>query len=130
MVTKTGRTTGETTGVLKNSIHSVKVNQQFSSRRFFNFSNCYVVENLNEEPFFSQGDSGAGVFVKDNDTKRPLGIAIASLRSLTVVSKIDEFTEKLDISIVSENTDLQVDRLYSQLGNISLHEGLEQMECA
>lgn len=126
--TKTGRTTGKTTGLLKCSNHSVKITLPFS--RSLVFCNCYVVENLEEKRFFLEGDSGAGVYVKDNDTTKPLGIAIAFLSSFTVVSKIDRFIEKLDLSIISENPDSQVQRLYSRLGNIALHEDPEQMECA
>lgn len=121
-VTKTGRTTGKTTGVLKYSNHSIKVNLPFPSQGFLTFCNCYAVEDLEDERFFSQGDSGAGVFVIENNAaKIPLGIAFASSGSSTFVSRIDTFIKEFDLCIVSENDYLQVNNLCSQIGNISLY---------
>lgn len=121
-MTKTGRTTGETTGVLKYSNYSIRVNLPFPSQESLKFCNCYAVEDLDENSFFSQGDSGAGVFVEDTlfATKKPLGIAFAFSGSFTAVSRIDTFIKEFGCCIVGDNDDIQVQGLCSQLGNISL----------
>uniref|UniRef100_A0A8W8NLM9 Uncharacterized protein n=1 Tax=Magallana gigas TaxID=29159 RepID=A0A8W8NLM9_MAGGI len=104
-VIKTGRTTGTTVGVLKNNTLSVRVNKSFLSRGYFAFFNCYAIENTSNEIFFSEGDSGSGVFVKESDgALKPLGIAFAFLNSQTAVCRIDEIVKSLDLTIVKYRT--------------------------
>uniref|UniRef100_A0A8W8NUK1 Uncharacterized protein n=1 Tax=Magallana gigas TaxID=29159 RepID=A0A8W8NUK1_MAGGI len=105
-VKKCGNTTGTTFGYLSDCALSVRVNSPLSSNMLLKFDNCYAVKNI-DVPFFKEGDSGAGVFVVQNDgTLKPLGIAFSSLGPMTIVCKIDDFLDKLDLQIVryEENT--------------------------
>lgn len=101
MVTKTGRSTGTTSGVLTQRALSVKISQLFPNKRFFTFDNCYGVEQTEDEVFFVPGDSGAAVFVTDNNTKTPLGIAFAFSNTYTAVCRIDTFVKERNLNIVS-----------------------------
>lgn len=100
-VIKTGRTTGTTIGILKNSIFTVRVDKSFLSRGYFAFFNCYAIGNIKNETFFKEGDSGSGVYVLEKDeTLKPLGIAFAYMTSQTAVFRIDEIVDKFGLQIV------------------------------
>lgn len=103
-VMKSGRTTETTYGELTDDSLSIKVPVDTSclSKGYIHFFNCYAIKNIaGKEAFFSQGDSGSGVFVEEEDTTfKPLGIAFASLLSQTAVCKIDTIVNKLDLTIV------------------------------
>lgn len=90
---KTGRTTGLTTGYIKN--------RTFYGRKW---SNCYSISTEKSEKDFSQkGDSGSGVFlVKKDETQKPLGILIGGLTEskLKIVCKIDKVLDKRGLKIV------------------------------
>lgn len=94
---KTGRTTGKTVGDLLNNTLSIRVNTPNGS---FAFYNCYAIGDRTEK-FFEEGDSGSGVYVvESNGTLKPLGIAFAYMNSQTVVCRIDEIVDRLDLEIV------------------------------
>lgn len=101
-VTKTGRTTGKTTGYLVDNSLSFRINKSFPSKGCFCFHNCYAIENnTGDQPFFEPGDSGSGVYVIVNEnTLKPLGIAFANSCSYTAVCNIDQVVEKLNLAIV------------------------------
>lgn len=88
---------------------TIKVDSQFLAPGYLAFSNCYAIKNSDNTPFFTHGDSGSGVFVIDNDTLRPLGIAFAFLNSETAVCRIDKIVQELALEIVGgpENNQLQ-----------------------
>lgn len=99
-VTKIGRTTGETIGILKGDELQCRVDDSFMSLGFVLFNECYSVTDL-ETPFFKGGDSGSGVYLIGSDgSLKPLGIAFAYLCSQTAVCKIDKIVDKLDLEIV------------------------------
>lgn len=105
-VTKTGRSTGTTTG------HLIGKNFTFAERkfgspcRFFSFYKCYLIGNVSEDQdFIKPGDSGSGVYVIQNEetnTYLPLGIAFGLMAygSKAIVCKIDNVVEKLNLTIV------------------------------
>lgn len=88
---------------------TIKVDSQFLAPGYLAFSNCYAIKNSDNTPFFTHGDSGSGVFVIDNDTLRPLGIAFAFLNSETAVCRIDKIVQELALEIVGgpKNNQLQ-----------------------
>lgn len=101
-VIKMGRTTGLTKGTLdqNNFLVNVKCNQG----GFLYFNDCYQIEDK-DEPFFSAGDSGSGVFLDVEDGKnKPLGIAFARLNSSTAVCKIKSFLDSLNLSVLAYRT--------------------------
>lgn len=99
-VVKSGKATGTTKGELMHGLLSIKVDSQFSAPGYFAFSNCYAIDESDEGPFFTHGDSGSGVFVIDNDSLRPLGIAFAFLHSTTAVCRVDKIVKELALEIV------------------------------
>lgn len=118
-VTKTGRSTGTTTGHLIDKNFTFAVRQFF---RFFSFYKCYLVANVSEDQdFIKLGDSGSGVYVIQNEetnTYLPLGIAFGLMTygSKAIVCKIDNVVEKLNLTIVryKESTQKQTS---NQRGN-------------
>lgn len=96
---KCGKSTGTTYGTLSSCNFSVRVSEPLCSDKYFIFKNCYaVINNKQEKPFLGEGDSGSGVFVVDQD--KALGIAFSSLGEYTIVCKIEEILENLDLKIV------------------------------
>lgn len=132
MVTKFGRTTGATVGVLKHKILTVRVDESFLSRGYFAFFNCYSIENANTENFFSEGDSGAGVFLIENKKSlRPLGIAFAHMNSQTAVCQINQILNKLDLTIVKYFENSKVQALYSRImKEVPEDQNSESMDCS
>lgn len=67
-----------------------------------NFSNCYGIENINDDdPFFLPGDSGSGVYViKNRKPLLPLGIAFAFMNWQTAVCNISNIVDRLGLQIV------------------------------
>lgn len=116
-VTKIGRTTGETIGILTGDELVCRVDESFMSSGYLIFFDCYSVIDMDKEkPFFSDGDSGSGVFLIDSDESlKPLGIAFAYLSSKTAVCKIDMIVDALDLEIVKyDGNDKK--RLSQQMG--------------
>lgn len=109
---------------------SLKVDSQFSAPGYFAFSNCYAIKESDKGPFFKHGDSGSGVFVIDNDSLRPLGIAFAFLNSETAVCRVDKIVKKLALEIVGclENSELQ--NVCSENRNLGRSDKPECMECS
>lgn len=108
-VVKSGKATGLTEGKLMHGFLSIKVDSQFLAPGYLAFFNCYAIKNSDNGPFFTHGDSGSGVFVIDDDTLRPLGIAFAFLNSETAVCRVDKIVQELALEIVGgpENNQLQ-----------------------
>lgn len=99
LVTKKGRTTGQTIGILIDGSLSVCIEDQLPYGGFYYFEKCYGIEN-DQTVFFDEGDSGAGVFIIGKDNKlKPLGIAFAQLNSQTAVCNIRKTVEALNVSI-------------------------------
>lgn len=92
-VRKIGKATGTTTGVLTETIRSVKVDGLI-------FKNCFAVSDTNGKRFFESGDSGSGVFLPRDKTMQPLGIAFAFMKNHTLVCRIDKILDYLDLAIV------------------------------
>lgn len=132
-VMKLGRTTEKTFGELTDDSLSIKVPVDTSclSKGYIDFFNCYAIKNIaGKEAFFSQGDSGSGVFVEEKDTPlKPLGIAFASLLSQTAVCKIDTIVNKLDLTIV-RYTRTEDETSSSETKNTPKKLRSEPMECA
>lgn len=102
LVKKRGRTTGDTTGKLVGSCMYVCVHSTQVPGRYYEFQNCFAVEDLKNGPrFFDKGDSGSGVFVIDENDRslKPLGIAFAFYCSKTAVCKIGQITNAFNLSI-------------------------------
>lgn len=85
------------------------MDSQFLAPGYLAFSDCYAIKDSDNGPFFTHGDSGSGVFVIDNDSLRPLGIAFAFLNSETAVCRVDKIVQELGLEIVGghENSQLQ-----------------------
>lgn len=130
---KLGRTTEKTFGELTDDSLSIKVPVDTSclSKGYIDFFNCYAIKNIaGKEAFFSQGDSGSGVFVEEKDTPlKPLGIVFASLLSQTAVCKIDTIVNKLDLTIV-RYTRTEDETSSSETKNTPKKLRSEPMECA
>ena len=108
-VVKRGRTTGVTEGKFHCVHSSVKINDDNGHGRFYEFKNCFVIldQNQDEGPFFQPGDSGSGVFQIDetNRSLYPIGIAFGRLnfQQLTCVCKIKDIAEKFNLSICQDS---------------------------
>lgn len=102
IVTKTGTATETTRGRLMDD--TLSLDFDISGIKFESDS-CYSIEyiDINDDPFFREGDSGSGVYVIDKDTGKPikpLGIAFAYTNWRTAVCKIGEIVDELDLQIV------------------------------
>lgn len=129
-VTKIGRTTGETMGILTGDALSFKIDESFMSSGYLVFMDCYsVIDIESENPFFKDGDSGSGVFLKGSDgSLKPLGIAFAYLFSETAVCKIDTIVDKLDLEIV-KYVGKEQNRTSPQMGNVIYNRTSLPMDC-
>lgn len=110
-VTKTGKTTGQTTGYIHDITFSSKKwfdcysiskykSDDFSAKKWFD---CYSIFKYKSDDFSKKGDSGSGVFLVEKDeTQKPLGILLGGLtrRKLKIVCKIDTVLDKLGLKIV------------------------------
>lgn len=92
-VRKIGKETGTTEGYLTENILSVKVEGLI-------FKNCFAVRDTNVKRFFESGDSGSGVFLKEEKAMQALGIAFAFMDNHTLVCRIDKILDHLDLAIV------------------------------
>lgn len=126
-VVKTGRTTGETIGILKGDDLVCRIDE---SSGYLTFFDCYyVIDKEIEDPFFRDGDSGSGVFLIDDDGKlKPLGIAFAYLFSKTAVCKIDSIVDTLDLEIVRYVGNEQ-NRTSPQTGEVIYNRTSLPMDC-
>lgn len=104
-VTKIGRTTGKTTGLLSRENESISIPNRNVDGGFCEFEDCYSVENGNpNSPFFDLGDSGSGVFLLDNfgNSNKGLGIAFATGCEKTYVCKLKEIVKQFNLSVSSD----------------------------
>lgn len=77
-VLKKGKETCDTEGFLISNSASFAVRRENQPDSGYQFDNCFEIRSLNEkEDFFARGDSGSGVFVKEDGKLKPLGIAFA-----------------------------------------------------
>lgn len=101
LVTKRGKATGTTYGILLNDTLSVKME---IPPKIYKFYNCYTIKNINDDdPFILEGDSGSGVYVlKNQQPTKPLGIAFALTKSheISAVCNISKIVETLGLQIV------------------------------
>lgn len=68
----------------------------------YRFDFCYEIKTkLGNRQFFEPGDSGSGVYLKDNDkNKKPLGIAFANgSNGSTYACRIDNVTRAFGLSL-------------------------------
>ncbi|XP_078327892.1 uncharacterized protein LOC111115434 [Crassostrea virginica] len=115
IVTKTGRTTSTTKGILKSEVSIVQIPNQFGG--VFVFENVYSIENLPQpEPtFFRAGDSGSGVYLFEENGKcnKALGIAFAYMFSAddfeTYVCKMGEVVKAFNIHDNSEELPIDLE---------------------
>lgn len=98
LVSKKGRSTKVTIGILSENTISIKLNNIW-------FKNCFCIYNYNDsETFFKEGDSGSGVFLIDEEgeSKKALGIAFAFSRTETCVCDIRNIVQAFDIACYEE----------------------------
>lgn len=129
-VTKIGRTTRETIGILTGDDLVCRIDESFMSPGYLIFFDCYsVIDADKENPFFRDGDSGSGVFLKDSDgSLKPLGIAFAYLFSKTAVCKINSIVDTLDLEIVKYVGNEQ-NRTSAQTGRVIYNKTSLPMDC-
>ena len=101
MVRKTGRTSGNTIGILKSASHYPSITSRTYFGRTFNFRSCYYIEDHGGELFFRQGDSGSGVFLINGE--KPLGIGFAIALGGTYACRISEILREFNVTIYKEN---------------------------
>lgn len=103
-VTKKGRTTGKTEGILASENDSVCIRNSKVDGKYCIFESCYSIKSLSESPFFEGGDSGSGVFLagENNECNKALGIAFASGITKTYVCKMREIVEAFNIDVIQE----------------------------
>ena len=71
---------------------------------FASLKGCYIIENIQDHSvFFAEGDSGSGVYLKEDEekSKKALGIAIANskLGGETAVCDIRHITDKFNVEL-------------------------------
>lgn len=97
-VTKTGRSTGTTTGMLS-EIGTFKV---LFCGNFIKFKNCFQIDDI-DGSFGEEGDSGSGVFLeeKERHEKKALGILFATAKDSqnTLVCDVKKFLELCDLEL-------------------------------
>ena len=104
-VTKIGRTTGKTVGLLSRENESISIPNRNVDGGFCEFEDCYSIENCNSSSlFFDLGDSGSGVFLLDNfgNSNKALGIAFATGCEKTYVCKLKEIVKQFNLSVSSD----------------------------
>ena len=110
-VTKWGRTTDQTFGVLVDESFGVCLHDQFNCNRFLFFEDCYAIRDFQDSTFFKLGDSGSGVYLYNEydmqNRLKPLGIAFARMKHLTAVCKIKDILDAFDISVNPEHTEME-----------------------
>ncbi|XP_061169004.1 uncharacterized protein LOC133178283 [Saccostrea echinata] len=111
-VTKKGRTTGETKGILKDCTFLIR--RPFPDRAgvYLTLDNCYTVYDSNSQIFFLPGDSGATAYVinKTDNTRQPLGLAFGKMTNfpITFVCPIDKIADVLNLSILQPAEPMEI----------------------
>lgn len=95
-VTKIGRTTKKTTGLLS-EIGTYKVKHY---GRDIKFKECFIITDKGSR-FSIEGDSGSGVFLKvpEGHVKKALGILIATDDTNTIVCDVKRFSELCNLEL-------------------------------
>lgn len=103
-VTKKGKSTGVTYGSIDKTNYHTRV-ESSQKGTFYAFKKCYRIRPLNREIFFEDGDSGAGVFLIDEQTKtlKPLGIGFLKGPVYTCVCRIKHFLDEFQLSICEDD---------------------------
>lgn len=104
LVIKTGRTTGETTGILKSAS---RIASTAHLGRLVIFKRCYYIKDYKNERFFKPGDSGSAVFLKNGN--KPLGIGFAYDLGGTYVCRISKILKEFNVKIYKENAQEKFD---------------------
>nr|XP_022308693.1 uncharacterized protein LOC111114603 isoform X3 [Crassostrea virginica] len=110
VVTKTGRTTGTSFGVLCYDTCVFRTNDPEVRGKYYSFPNCYgIIDQDDNHPFFERGDSGSGVYLSQQNKKTNkvlgIGIGIASDTDgsdVTFVCNIIEIVRAFNIVIPTE----------------------------
>lgn len=105
VVTKTGKATRKTEGVLSKDVMFAEMSIPGSDKKIY-LPELYIVHDKEKgNPFFEKGDSGSGVFVVGKDKKEyvlGIGIAVdvACQRGESYVCKIDQIIKNLELTLV------------------------------
>lgn len=105
IVTKIGRSTGETIGKLIHDYFTVILTDHaIAFNVFASLKGCYIIENIHAHSvFFAEGDSGSGVYLKEDKEKpkKALGIAIANSKKggETAVCDIRQIIDKFSLEL-------------------------------
>ncbi|XP_062580724.1 uncharacterized protein LOC134242636 [Saccostrea cucullata] len=100
-----GRTSGTTTGILKETFMSFRKSFPERAGIYLVLDNCFTIYRIRIEPkeFFEPGDSGSAVYVVEADnTQHPLGLAFGVLgeHKITFASPVKKITDILNLSVV------------------------------
>lgn len=109
IVIKRGRETGDTEGVLESCSASIAARRKFQPDSVYQFDNCFEIRSMHEKvPFFTYGDSGSAVFVKEDGKLKPLGIAFAfRAEGSTYVCRIHHIVQIFNLSIYQEEENME-----------------------
>lgn len=107
-VLKRGKETWDTEGFLISNSASIAVRSGNQHDSVYKFDNCFEIRSLNEKDFFTRGDSGSAVFVKEDGKLKPLGIAFAfSAEGSTYVCNIHHIVKIFKLSIYHEEENVE-----------------------
>jgi hypothetical protein len=95
-VEKTGRTTGYTTGVIRDVQATVKVTYDSGT---LTFADQIVIVNAGGSSFSDAGDSGSLIVART--TKQAVGLLFGGTASHTLANHIDDVLSALNVSIVA-----------------------------
>jgi len=95
-VEKTGRTSGYTTGVIRDVQATVKVTYDLGT---LTFANQIVVVNASGSPFSAAGDSGS--LIVERSKKQAVGLLFAGTASHTLANHITDVLAALGVSLVA-----------------------------
>lgn len=95
-VEKTGRTTGYTTGVIRDVQATVKVTYDSGT---LTFADQIVIVNAGGSSFSDAGDSGS--LIVERTTKQPVGLLFGGTKSHTLANHIEDVLSALNVAIVA-----------------------------
>lgn len=106
-VIKKGKETGDSEGFLISSSASIAVRRENQPDSVYQFDNCFEIRS-DKEDFFTRGDSGSAVFVKEDGKLKPLGIAFAfSAEGSIYVCSIHHIVKIFNLSIYQEEENME-----------------------
>lgn len=105
LVKKTGRSTGQTFGLLSGR-GSFKVTQ---CGKDIKFKDCFQIMNIDRR-FCEKGDSGAGVFLEETENNKALGMIIAEAKEdpYTLVCDVKHFLEECHLELYIPTEPIQL----------------------